>query len=51
MSASRTALALLELRTAEWMERYGDAFPDLRDHCSTLLDLIDTERNTDAPNN
>jgi|LSQX01.1.fsa_nt_gb hypothetical protein len=43
-SERRYALALLDLRTEEWMARYGDYFPDLRDLLAQVQDCIDAER-------
>ena len=40
-SERRYALNLLDLRTHEWMERYGDEFPALR---KQVQDHIDIER-------
>lgn len=43
-SERRYALALLDLRTEEWMGRYGDEFPDIRDLLAQVQDCIDAER-------
>ena len=43
-SERRYALALLDLRTEEWMDRYGDDLPALRDLLAQVQDHIDIER-------
>lgn len=43
-SERRYALARLEVRIHEWMERYGDDLPALRDLLAQVQDHIDIER-------
>ena len=43
-SERRYALNLLDLRTHEWVERYGDDLPALRDLLAQVQDHIDIER-------
>ena len=43
-SERRYALARLEVRTHEWVERFGDDLPALRDLLAQVQDQIDIER-------
>ena len=46
-SERRYALNLLDLRTHEWMDRYDDDLPALRDLLAQVQDHIDIERTPD----
>lgn len=42
--AKKVALARLEGETLDWMRDHGDTFPELRDKCFEIEQLIDMER-------
>ncbi|MFW9211523.1 hypothetical protein [Corynebacterium striatum] len=42
--AKKIALARLEGEALDWMRDHGDTFPELRDKCFEIEQLIDMER-------
>ena len=42
--ARKVALARLEGEILDWMRDHGDTFPELRDKCFELEQIIDMER-------
>ncbi|MFW9237830.1 hypothetical protein [Corynebacterium striatum] len=42
--AKKVALARLEGEALDWMHDHGDTFPELRDKCFEIEQLIDMER-------
>lgn len=42
--ARKIALARLEGEILDWMQDHGDTFPELRDKCFEMEQIIDMER-------